>query len=285
MTNSTLSWVGLLPVFIIVLSPPNASEAAERSDELLSGHPRFSYEAVEDIDAMEEALRESLAGQTRYSFSRGWWQWDRLRCRYVDDGRRDRNCLKILRAVFRGLILDRHAVLQAQGEGDLLYLLFTTLRGGKREEVLKIDGRQMLRDVHGGGTHGGWGGAARMRIYEEHFGQNQTKRLLVCVHDAEGQSYYVARHPTSADISRSIPTNGFAAAAIVKAGEPKVFLTVVVPHDDTENTETVVSRIKTKTRKDRSGNCIAVIGNVTVSIQADGTWNSARSVEKVPEFN
>ena len=129
--------------------------------------PRASYENVNDIDAMETALRESLAQRSSYSFSRGWWGWDRLRCRYVDEGRKDRNALKILRAVFRGLILDRHAKLQAAGEGDLLYIFFTTLRGGKREEALEIDGRKLLRDVHGGGTHGGWGGAARMRIYEE----------------------------------------------------------------------------------------------------------------------
>jgi len=56
-----------------------------------------------------------------------------------------------------------------------------------------------------------------------------------------------------------------------------VFLTVLVPHDDTENAEAVVARIKT--RKDRSGNCLAAIGNVTVSIQAGGIWSSVRSLE------
>jgi hypothetical protein len=167
MTISVSSWAEILPIVMIVLSPPSQSKAAEQSEDVLAGHPRFSYEAVEGIDAMETALRESLTRQTRYSFSRGWWQWDRLRCRYVDGGRKDENALKVLRAVFRGLILDRHAALQAKGEGDLLYIFFTTLRGGQREEVLEIDHRQMLRDVHGGGTHGGWGGAARMRIYEE----------------------------------------------------------------------------------------------------------------------
>ena len=49
--------------------------------DLLSGHPRPSYENVENIDAMAAALRKSLASSERYSFSRSWWKWDRLRCR------------------------------------------------------------------------------------------------------------------------------------------------------------------------------------------------------------
>ena len=167
MTSMMTHRIATLPAIAILLSAGGISKAADEGEDLLAGHPRFSYENVKDIDAMQAALRKSLAQRSSYSFSRGWWQWDRLRCRYVDGGREDRNSLKILRAVFRGLILDRHAKLQAAGEGDLLYIFFTTLRGGKREEVLEIDGRKLLRDVHGGGTHGGWGGAARMRIYEE----------------------------------------------------------------------------------------------------------------------
>ena len=130
-------------------------------------HPRPSYSNVKDIDEMAASLRVSLAGQERYSFSRSWWQWDRLRCRYVDGGRQDEHALKILRAAFRGLILDWHRKLEAQGEGDLLYLFFTTVKGDKNERVLDIENRTLLRDVHGGGYHGGWGGAARMRIYQE----------------------------------------------------------------------------------------------------------------------
>jgi hypothetical protein len=45
--------------------------------ELLTGHPRPSYEDVGNIAAMEDALRKSLADHERYSFSRAWWQWDR----------------------------------------------------------------------------------------------------------------------------------------------------------------------------------------------------------------
>tara|TARA_Y100001934_G_scaffold47223_1_gene57134 strand:+ start:1304 stop:1717 length:414 start_codon:yes stop_codon:yes gene_type:complete len=62
----------------------NTGFADER--DLLSGHPRPSYSNVKDINAMAAALRKSLASSEHYSFSRSWWQWDRLRCRYVDEG-------------------------------------------------------------------------------------------------------------------------------------------------------------------------------------------------------
>ena len=147
-------------VLIMIVVPSVTAD-----DSLLTGHPRFSYQDVSDIDAMEDALRQQLSSQSRYSFSRGWWKWDRLRARYVDGGRRDENSLRILRAVFRGLILDWHRQLEERGEGDLLYLFFTTNRGDKT--LRKLEGRDLVRDVHGGGSHGGWGGAARMRIYAE----------------------------------------------------------------------------------------------------------------------
>ncbi|MEC8658995.1 MAG: hypothetical protein VXY33_07335, partial [Verrucomicrobiota bacterium] len=136
-------------------------------ENILSGHPRESYSDVKNIDEMEAALRDSLASIERHSFSRGWWVWDRLRCRYVDGGRKDSSALRVLRAVFRGLLLDRHKKLEEKGEGDLLYIFYTSLTGDRKESTLNVNGRKVFRDVHGGGYHGGWGGAARMRIYEE----------------------------------------------------------------------------------------------------------------------
>ena len=94
----------------------------------LSGHPRHDYLNVQNIDDMENGLWEALGAQERYSFSRGWWKWDRLRQRYVDGGRKDENAIRILRAVFRALILDWHARCEQRGEGDLFYicLLYTS---------------------------------------------------------------------------------------------------------------------------------------------------------------
>ena len=120
-------------------------------EDLLSGHPRESYLDVENIDEMENALRKSMASIERHSFSRGWWGWDRLRCRYVDGGRKDHSALRVLRAVFRGLILDRHSKLEEKGEGDLLYMFYTSLTGDRKESTLDVEGRKVFRDIHGGG--------------------------------------------------------------------------------------------------------------------------------------
>ena len=156
------SFLALLGILLTCRLP--AEEAP--SPELLAGHPRFSYEDVENIAEMEEALRKSLVAHERYSFSRSWWKWDRLRARFVDGGRKDRNALRILRAVLRGLILDWYAKAEAKGEGDMFYIFFTTNSGNKVSRKAE-DGRTLKRDFHGGGYHGGWGGASRMRIYEE----------------------------------------------------------------------------------------------------------------------
>ena len=140
--------------------------AASMNANELEEHPRESYRGVAKIDAVAAKLRSELRRLPRYSFSRGWWKWDRLRCRYVDGGRTDHNSLVILQAVFRGLILDWHDKLVEKGEGNLFYLFFTT-RSGTKVARTAGDGRTLIRDLHGGGYHGGWGGAARMRIYEE----------------------------------------------------------------------------------------------------------------------
>ncbi len=193
--------------------------SARADDDDLSGHPRPSYEKVEDIDAMAKALRHALANRDTYSFSRGWWTWDRLRCRYVDEGRKSPSELKILAAAFRGLILDWHAKLEAKGEGDLLYLFFTTVSGDKRERVLDIDNRILKRDVHGGGYHGSWGGAARMRIYEELVTQDvlteaEQARFKQIVHQSLETRFIDFRAKTQSANNHSFGNGGGIALAL-----------------------------------------------------------------------
>jgi len=156
-------------VLLFCLGLPLAKPIADES--LLDGHPRHDYLNVQNIEEMEAVLRQSLGKLEQYSFSRGWWKWDRLRARYVDGGRKDENALRILRAVFRALILDWHARCEQRGEGGLFYIFFTTNSGNKVQRQA-TDGRTLKRDHHGGGYHGGWGGASRMRIYEELIRQN-----------------------------------------------------------------------------------------------------------------
>ena len=52
-------------------------------------------------------------------------------------------------------------------------------------------------------------------VWDHAWWQKQKKRILVSVHAAQGQTYGIARHRTSADISRSIPTDGFSAKTLV----------------------------------------------------------------------
>ena len=63
----------------LVLSLVATLAGTAKAEDLLTDHPRPSYEDVEDSDAMAEDLRKSLANKDTYSFSRGWWAWDRLR--------------------------------------------------------------------------------------------------------------------------------------------------------------------------------------------------------------
>ena len=141
------------------------------NENILSQHPRHDYLNVGDIDQLENDLRQALGGLESYSFSRSWWKWDRLRQRYVDGGRRDKNAIRILRAVFRGLILDWYARCEKRGKGDLFYIFSTTNSGNKVQRPAEA-GRTLRRDHPGGGYHGGWGGACRMRIFEELVRQN-----------------------------------------------------------------------------------------------------------------
>ena len=143
----------------------------EGDGALISTHPQHSYADTENIGNLEDTLRNMLSNQDKYSFSRGWWDWDRLRQRYVDSERKDENSLRILRGVFRGLIIDWHTKLEAKGEDDLMYILFTTNSGNKTTRNAD-EGRKLVRDLHGGGYHGGWGSACRIRIYEELVRQN-----------------------------------------------------------------------------------------------------------------
>lgn len=135
--------------------------------------PLASYENIEDINAMIESLRKSKPG---WSFSRDWWKWDRLRCKYVDEGRKDRNALKILCAVFQDRIIDCYKELEKKGEEDLFFIFMTTCpvagKSWREKKGFIVGDRIAKRELHGGGFHGGWGGASRMRIYEELVRQN-----------------------------------------------------------------------------------------------------------------
>jgi len=125
----------------------------------LPPHPWLSYEQVDNIDELAAELRQKTATAPKHSFSRDWFLWDIALTGYQDHGRRDEQLLKIIAAYFRGAIFDRYYALEAKGEGELFHLFYGP---ASRAADAKIK-----HDIHGGGGHGGWGSAARMRIYEE----------------------------------------------------------------------------------------------------------------------
>ena len=131
------------PILFLILCSPlfaGGAQLTEAEVKFASDHPRTTYREVRDITAMAEALRRELSLRNSYSFSRGWWVWDRLRARYIDGGRRDRNELLILQAVFRALILDWHAKLEKQGEEELMFIFFVTTAPGSKVERKLPDG-------------------------------------------------------------------------------------------------------------------------------------------------
>ena len=98
-----------------------------------------------------------------------------------------KNAIRILRAVFRALILDWHA--RCSNAARATCFIFSTTNSGNKVSRQAADGRTLKRDHHGGGYHGGWGGASRMRIYEELVRQNmlteaEQARMKKIVHQS-----------------------------------------------------------------------------------------------------
>lgn len=85
--------------------------------------------------------------------------------RYIDEDRQDERILTILVAYFRGAVFDRYYNLDAKGEGEMFYIFNTSMEADELDK--NSDDNRFKHDVHGGGSHGGWGSHARMLIYEE----------------------------------------------------------------------------------------------------------------------
>ena len=97
--------------------------------------------------------------------------------------------------------------------------------------------------------------------------------MIVCFHDDGEVRFGSKRQTTSQDI-RADSLTTFAYKPI-SAAEPAFFLSVLVPYRPDELPEKVAETITTGVNK--SGNGTATIGNVNVSINADGTWNVTRN--------
>lgn len=107
--------------------------------------------------------------------------------------------------------------------------------------------------------------------------QTAKRNVMLWIHPGEGLAFGAARMSESQDI-RGKGVNEFMdccyARAILEAGRPQVFLSVLVPHDVEEDAEEVIRRIKT--RVDDAGSCTAEIGGTKVIINANGKWSVKR---------
>ena len=204
----------------------------------------------------------------------------------------------------RGGILVRES-LRAENRGDDSFGQFTMRNFGgprsrwTRQTVLTEEGWLIVRDVFAPGKHVNgyqagpcWQLAAVSGEAKEHpkdrnwfdapardyaWWQTAKRRVMLYIHPGEGLTYGAARMSESQDI-RGKGVNDLMdcsyGRAILQAGRPQVFLSVLVPHNAEEETEKVVQRIKT--RVDDAGNCTAGIGNMKVTINADGQWSVKR---------
>ena len=166
--------LGLVAIFAC------ATLSAEEFNDLAAGHPRPSYENVEDISAMAETVRKS-----QFTAQRGAWEWDRLLSRYIDAGRKEKNAIIILQAYFRS-ILDR------EGIGERYKTFFS--------------------------GHGAWGSGGRLRIYQELVRQkmltaDEQAKFRKIVSEALSQSFDYENLERSAN-NRPYGMNGGPAMAL-----------------------------------------------------------------------
>ena len=103
--------------------------------------------------------------------------------------------------------------------------------------------------------------------------QNQKKRVLVYQHPGEGLTFGQSTHRSSADVSSSPIHNTFAKAT-VHAGRPQEWLSVLVPFNEGKTASDVAQQIQTTI--DQEGRATSRVGDISISIKANGTWSVNR---------
>ena len=105
------------------------------------------------------------------------------------------------------------------------------------------------------------------------FWQTNRKRLLVYIHPSEDQHYGQIQHEST--YSQEFKTNSSWAAATMKSGQPKVFLSVLVPFNEGEDPIALAAKVQTSL--DAKGNIRARTGeSLTATINAKGDWKIDR---------
>ena len=122
-------------------------------------------------------------------------------------------------------------------------------------------------DVEGGGRN--WFDAP---AWDHAWWQRQERRVLLYLHPGEGLTFGQARHAASQDIGGSVDSSF--ARATIEAGEPRVWLSVLVPFAAGRDAAALAKRITTAV--DTAGDAVAEVAGVEVSIRGDGGWTVRR---------
>ena len=104
--------------------------------------------------------------------------------------------------------------------------------------------------------------------------QKQKKRVLLYLHPGEGLSIGQVAHRASQDIGGA-SHNAFA-RAVVRAGKPQVWLSVLLPFNEGRDAGELAGRIRTSV--DEKGSATATAGKLQIKISADGAWSVNRQV-------
>ena len=199
--------------------------------------------------------------------------------------------------VNRGGILERDS-LRAENHGDDSFGQFTYRNyfgahsRWTRQTVLTAEGYLVVRDVYLPGSdvngyqaapcwmlrgegevqsHGqNWFDAP---AWDHAWWQDQKKRVLVYQHPGEGLTFGQSSHRSSADVS-SNPIHNTFAKATVHAGRPQVWLSVLVPFNEGKTASDVAQQIQTTI--DQEGRATSRVGNISISINANGIWSVNR---------
>ena len=196
----------------------------------------------------------------------------------------------------RGAILERDS-LRAENKGDDSFGQFTyrNFYGARsrwtRQTVLTAEGVMVVRDeyepcrdVDGYQASPCWLLMAEGEIGAEGrnwfdapardhaWWQKQKKRVLLYLHPGKGLSIGQVAHRASQDIGGA--THNAFARAVVRAGEPQVWLSVLVPFNEGRDAAAVARKIRTSV--DEKGSAAATVGRLKVTIGEDGAWSVKR---------
>ena len=102
--------------------------------------------------------------------------------------------------------------------------------------------------------------------------QEKQWRVVCYIHDDGKLKYGAIKQAHSQDTGANLTTYAFRPIA---ASKPERFLSVFVPHDESESTGDVIGRIKTQVTPE--GTLVAAIRRTTVTMTSEGDWHVSRS--------